>query len=174
MTTYHLRRSFLTALILLLTLQAARAAAQESQPPCQGDEQRQFDFWVGDWVVTTPDGKRAGENRIEKILNDCVLLESWRGVEGSIGKSFNMYYERQSEWRQTWVDGRGGRLDLAGRFENGSMTLSGEMPGPEGGTVRHEISWTALEDGTVRQHWRASRDRGETWRDVFIGIYKRR
>lgn len=35
------------------------------------------------------------------------------------------------------------------------------------------ITWTSNEDGTVRQHWRASKD-GKTWQDVFDGIYSRR
>ena len=84
-----------------------------------------------------------------------------------------MYYARDSQWHQSWVDGAGGRLDLAGGLDkNGRMVLSGRMPGPEGTEVLHEISWEALGDGTVKQHWRTSKDGGEAWQDAFVGIYR--
>ena len=41
--------------------------------PCTAAENRQFDFWIGDWDVTTPNGKAAGTNRINPILGGCVL-----------------------------------------------------------------------------------------------------
>ena len=41
------------------------------------------------WDVTLPDGKRAGNNRIEPILGGCVLRESWAGATGGIGTSYN-------------------------------------------------------------------------------------
>ena len=30
--------------------------------PCTAPEHRQFDFWIGEWPVKTPDGKVAGAN----------------------------------------------------------------------------------------------------------------
>lgn len=84
-----------------------------------------------------------------------------------------MYFSRDGRWHQTWVDGRGGRLDIAGGLVDGSMVLSGTMPGAEGEPVLHEISWTPSADGTVRQHWRASKDGGGSWKDLFVGIYSR-
>jgi hypothetical protein len=161
------------AVATLLLLSAVAATAQEAAP-CSGAEHRQFDFWLGAWEVVTPEGELAGRNTIARILNGCALEESWHGASGSIGKSLNMYYERDGTWRQSWVDGAGGRLDLAGGLDaEGRMVLSGTMPGPDGGEVLHEVSWQPLADGTVRQHWRASRDGGENWRDVFVGIYRR-
>ena len=159
--------------LLLLTPAAADLAASQAPPPCAAAEHRQFDFWIGDWEVFGPDGKLAGNNSIRSILNGCALEESWRGAQGSIGKSFNMYYARDGKWHQSWVDGNGGRLDLAGGLdERGRMVLSGMMPGPKGGDVLHEISWEELTEGAVKQHWRVSKDGGTAWQDVFVGIYR--
>jgi hypothetical protein len=37
-------------------------------------EQRAFDFWIGDWVVTDPaTGDALGESRIERILGGRSL-----------------------------------------------------------------------------------------------------
>lgn len=159
------------AMVLGTTLATAQGGAAG---PCDSEEHRQFDFWVGEWVVTAPDGTVAGTNRIEKILGGCVLTESWEGSQGSTGKSFNMFFSRDGKWHQTWVDNAGGRLDLEGGWSQGKMTLSGTMPGQDGKPVRHEISWTPRPDGTVRQHWRASKNKGREWLDLFDGIYSRK
>jgi len=164
-------------LILIFALCLAQGTfAQPAPPPpsCQSAEHRQFDFWVGDWEVRTADGKLAGTNRIERILNDCVLLENWQGSKGSAGKSFNMYFGRDKTWRQTWVDGNGGRLDLSGGLDGSDMVLAGEMPGRDGSSVRHEIRWTPLEDGRVKQYWRVLPAGKDKWQDAFVGFYSRK
>jgi hypothetical protein len=169
-----------TTLVMLASLAltavgSALGSAQDPAPPpptCDGPEHRQFDFWIGDWRVENPDGAVLGSNRIESVLNGCVLLESWQGSSGAAGKSFNMYDRRIGKWRQTWVDGAGGRLDLVGALVDGRMVLSGTTPGRDGGELSHEISWERLDGGAVKQHWRVSTDGGETWIDSFVGIYR--
>jgi hypothetical protein len=53
------------------------------------------------------------------------------------------------------------------------MVLAGTAPGPDGTTVQHEIRWSPLDDGRVRQHWRTTSDGGTTWTDAFVGTYRR-
>lgn len=142
--------------------------------PCTAEEHRQFDFWIGEWDVFGPDGSVAGTNTIESILGGCVLTETWTGAAGGTGRSLNMFYKSDGKWHQTWVDGRGGRLDIAGKLVDGKMTMWGEMPARDGGWVMHKITWHPLEGGDVRQHWQASRDGGTTWKDLFNGTYKRK
>lgn len=173
------------ALVAALALTTAAAAQQEtptptteSPPPaaakpCAGPEYRQFDFWVGDWEVTQPDGTPAGTNRIERILDGCVLQENWEGVDGSRGESYNLYSASDGHWHQTWVDKSGTLLLLDGGLEDGKMVLRGTRKGPGGRQLTDEISWELLDDGRVRQHWRVSPDGGESWRDLFIGLYAR-
>lgn len=171
------------AALLLAAALSLPAAAQEGDastespepppPPCSAPEHRQFDFWLGEWEVTGADGEPAGTNRIEKVLGGCVLQESWSGQ--SEGKSFNIYSEADGRWHQTWVSDRGFHLRLTGGLDDsGRMVMRGRTPAPDGdGTLLHEISWEPLPDGTVRQHWRASEDGGETWRDLFVGTYRK-
>jgi hypothetical protein len=159
------------------TTSEAPDEAEAQQPPCSSPEHRQFDFWIGDWEVRNPDGELEGTNRVEEILGGCVLMENWEGESGSSGKSFNTYSAAHGEWKQFWVADAGYILELAGGLDDeGRMVLSGEAPSQRepGKTVLHEISWQALPDGTVRQHWRASRDGGETWDDLFVGIYAKK
>ncbi|MEO8102348.1 MAG: hypothetical protein ABI790_07470 [Betaproteobacteria bacterium] len=142
--------------------------------PCSAAENRQFDFWIGDWDVTTPDGKTAGTNLIRPILGGCVLHESWKGRGNFVGESFNVYDARRKVWHQTWVDGTGGALLLDGMFANGAMTLTDrDMPGKPDRNAINEITWTTNADGSVRQHWRTSADGGKTWQTAFDGKYVR-
>jgi hypothetical protein len=177
-TTTFVRRGATAISIGALLAMATPARAQEPAPqPCSGPEHRQFDFWVGDWEVTQPNGTVAGTNRIEIILGGCVLQESWRSANGkSVGHSFNLY-ARDGKWHQTWVDNSGLLLELVGGLEDGTssrMVMSQERTTPEGQKALHEISWTKLETGQVKQHWRVTSDDGQTWKDVFVGIYTRK
>ena len=164
----------LCILVLMSPFAWPTSAEEPPKRPCAAPEYRQFDFWIGDWTVATPDGTKAGDNRIEKILDGCVLMESWTGVGGMTGRSFNIYSSPGGRWHQTWVDTNGTLLKLDGGLEDGKMVLSGSNPGAKGTPVHHEISWQKLGDGRVRQHWRVSKDGGATWSDAFIGFYTRK
>ena len=134
------------ALLSLLLLGAGPAAGQTARPAaCTAPEHHQFDFWIGEWDVTLPNGKTAGTNRIEPILNGCALRESWTGAGGVSGTSYNAYDRRRRRWHQTWVDGQGNLLQLDGAFNGGKMTLTGETVDSSGAT------WTTAFDGRYRK-----------------------
>jgi hypothetical protein len=152
---------------------APRHAAAASGA-CSAPEYRQFDFWLGQWEVRTPDGKHAGTNSITRILGGCVLQEHWSGVRGMHGTSFNIYDGSTGRWHQTWVDDRGTLLTLDGQLENSAMVLRGETHGRDGTTEAQRITWSRLANGRVRQLWESSRDGGGSWHVVFDGTYIRR
>ena len=155
---------------LLAVILLAMGADVSAQPgPCTAPEYRQFDFWIGDWRVTTPDGKHAGDNRIEKVLDGCALHESWQGASGGRGFSYNAWDGDRKVWHQTWVDKQGTILLLEGGLKDGAMVLSGTQ-----GATLNRITWTPNKDGSVRQHWETSADRGKTWQTAFDGLYRRK
>jgi len=150
-------------------------AGAENKPGsgCSQPESRQFDFWIGDWRVTE-NGKPAGVNRIELILDGCALLENWQGASGSAGKSLNFFDAADGRWHQTWMDSAGGALFLSGKFENGAMRLEGERPASgEQAATRHRITWSPLPNGQVRQLWESSPAGQENWSVLFDGLYAR-
>ena len=163
-------------LIALLAVPAlARAQAPAKPPSCTAAEHRQFDYWVGEWDVSDPSGKRLGQNRITRIHNGCALLEEWRGNGGVTGSSLNIYDRERGKWHQTWVDGSGGLLQLDGGIVDGAMTLQGEAveAGPPVKRSLQRIRWQPQADGRVRQLWEASTDGGTTWNVAFDGWYER-
>jgi hypothetical protein len=160
--------------LLAATLPAPAPAQQPARPPaCTSAEHHQFDFWIGDWEVTLPNGKHAGTNRIEPILTGCVLRETWSGAGGMHGTSYNIYDASRHRWHQTWVDDGGNLLGLDGAFQGGKMVLTGEQKDTSGTTLQR-ITWTPSGNGEVRQLWEASSDGGKTWAVQFDGRYRKR
>lgn len=156
----------------ILLISSSLLAQTPQRTTCDAPEHRQFDFWVGDWDVTTPDGKPAGRNSITRELNGCVIHEHWTGAGGMNGQSFNMWDRVKQQWHQTWVADNGNLLLLDGTFQNGSMQLTGSS-GPAERLVSNRITWTLNADGTLRQHWEVSSDGGKTWKSAFDGRYRR-
>jgi hypothetical protein len=140
------------------------AAAQPPTPACGDAAHRQFDFWIGDWDVFTPDGKLAGRNHIVSIAGGCGIEEQWTGSGGGSGRSLNTYDAGDRRWHQFWVGGDGTVLRLTGSFAGNVMTLQ---------NAANRIRFTHNADGTVRQTWDGSADGGKTWKTVFDGKYVR-
>jgi hypothetical protein len=159
-----------------MTSQAEEPMQPRQSPSCDAPEYRQFDFWLGDWDVTTPKGDVAGRNTITRAADGCALHENWVGRGGFTGQSLNGWNRRSRQWQQTWLDSSGDRLDLVGAAEGGGMRLEGRVPHDTepGRTVMHRIRWTPLADGRVRQLWESSEDAGATWTIAFDGYYRRR
>lgn len=155
-----------------LSLNAGRAQPAPRKP-CTASEYRQFDFWVGDWTVTRPDGRLAGTNRVERIEGGCGVQEHWRGAGGGTGRSINAYSQQDGKWHQTWLDSGGLLLHLTGGLRDGRMVLEGQTRGRDGKIVRQRITWTPRDDGRVRQLWEQSNDGGKTWYTAFDGLYSK-
>ena len=154
----------------------ALIAALLQSSPCSTPEYRQFDFWLGEWNVFGPKGAQVGTNRIERQFDGCVVQENWVGAGGGVGSSFNTYSPATKQWHQTWVDNQGTLLLLDGAFKDGAMTLSGQVPGPNGKTTLHRVRWSLIggDPNRVRQLWESSTDGGKTWSVAFDGTYVRK
>ena len=155
---------------------ALLAQTPPAKPPPLPPISHDFDFWLGEWQVTTPDGKPAGTSRIESIAGGYGLLENWTGdpaAGGGNGKSLNCYNAAKQQWQQFWVGSGGGVLELAGGLVDGSMVLSGSRL-VRGQALNERITWTPHTDGTVRQFWEQSLNGGKTWRPVFDGLYRKK
>ncbi|MEQ8859992.1 MAG: hypothetical protein RIC56_15215 [Pseudomonadales bacterium] len=147
-------------------------AAYGAAPACDSAPYRAFDFWVGSWEVTVPDGRPAGSNVIERAQGGCLLLERWRGNDGTTGTSMNVYDPAAGQWRQLWVS-PGTLIDIAGGLRDGNMVLEGTITYFEGPrTLPFRGTWTPLEDGRVRQFFEQA-DADGAWTPWFDGIYAR-
>lgn len=165
------------ALLLVTALATTDSLApKQGDCPCCFAEARQFDFWIGDWETYTPDGKLAGTNSISVLEDSCLIRERWKSHQSTFtGTSYNFYNSRTGRWQQLWIDNQGGNLQLEGNFNGTAMVLrSEELPNRDNTPQIDRITWTPDPDGTVRQLWEVSTDKGQTWQVVFDGLYKRK
>jgi hypothetical protein len=149
-------------------------AAAQKGPVCGSPGHHQFDFWLGDWDVSGPQGTRAGTNRVERLLEGCALQEHWEAIDGSKGTSLSSYDGVARKWRQTYVDDTGQVLVLEGDFKDGRMVLEGEKAMGRQKVALQRISWQLLGADKVRQRWDISQDDGRTWSLLFEGIYTKK
>jgi hypothetical protein len=155
---------------LIELLVGCTVAAGAANAACDEPAFRQFDFWIGEWRVHTPDGKLAGTNKITREYGGCVIHEHYTTARGYAGESLNMYDAGRRLWHQTWVDNEGVLLVLEGNFQDGRMRLEGQNIGTDGKVAKHRITWTPNPDGSVRQHWESLDANGE-WVTAFDGNY---
>ncbi len=156
---------------------AAKPSSPAQRPePCAAPEYRQFDFWLGEWVVHNPAGKQVGTSRIEGILSGCALAEHWTGAGVSRGTSLNFYDAQHQRWHQTWIDNQGAPLELDGHLAAGKMVLEGESPSRRqpGKMILNRITGSKLDRDRVQQVWEVSPDGGKTWKIIFDGTYVHR
>src|SRR5215831_20805955 len=120
--------NFMKESLLIILIGAFILQATAQKTPCTTDPvYRQFDFWIGEWEVYAKNGKKAGDSKIDLILDSCIILENWKSANMSqgvyyAGKSFNTYNSTTKQWQQTWVDNVGGTTEfLEGHFENNKM-----------------------------------------------------
>ncbi len=143
-----------------------------NERPCaHRTENRQFDFWLGDWEVRSPEGTVAGQNSITVENTDCWIHEHWNGGLGGAGESFNYYNATTKQWHQTWVDDQGEIAEFDGTFKDGAMRLEGYRQGPGQSRVPARLTLTPLPDGSVRQLGENSTDGGKTWTVLYDLTY---
>jgi len=141
-------------------------------------ENRQFDFWVGEWNVETTNGAvPAGQSRIEKTLADCVILENWQSNGNPYsGKSYNIYNSALKRWEQFWVDNVGGNIFFYGNLNKDGVIdyYTDELPQPDGTKLKRHLQFIPLGPDKVRQFSQGSTDGGKTWSVEYDFTYIRK
>lgn len=142
--------------------------------PCMySDSARQFDFWIGEWDVFTPQGQKAGASIIQQISDGCGILENWTGTLGGSGKSINFYDPASSKWYQYWMGADGIPSRFEGTYKDGAMRYEGEAQSVSG-KVRTRLTFFNLDPNTVRQLAEQSADEGKTWTTTYDFKYSRK
>lgn len=152
--------------------------AKKNQRPCAyATENRQFDFWLGEWEVSTTQGAvPAGNSKIELILEDCVVQENWKSQSSTYaGKSYNIYNAALKRWEQYWVDNVGGNIFFYGGLKDGVMDYwTDELPQLDGTKLKRHLQFIKLGPDTVRQFSQGSSDGGKTWKVEYDFTYRRK
>jgi len=176
-------RAYGLALGVLLFTGAAGAQQNNAatQPhPCSEPQQKQLEFWVGEWDLTWP-GNNPGEtargsNTIRRILDGCTVEENFDGADAMHlrGRSVSVFDAGAGKWKQTWVDNEGGYLDFVGEFKQGQMILGREATRPDGSKSLQRMVFKNITRDEFDWSWEGSKDGGKTWTMVWPIHYKRK
>ena len=157
---------------------AVEQAKRNARPCAYAKENRQLDFWLGEWdVSTTQGGVPAGTSKIELILEECVVQENWKSLNSPYsGKSYNIYDAALKRWEQYWVDNVGGNIFFHGELsKDGVMDYwTDDIPQSGGPALRRHLQFIPLGADKVRQFSRGSTDGGKTWNVEYDFTYVRK
>ena len=113
-------------------------------------------------------------NRIKQQPGGCVILENWEGSGPHRGVSMNYYDPSDSTWKQKWA---GSGQDISefydGTYENGEMRFKTDIKNPDGTVSMGKLTFTNINNETVRQLMESSSDSGKTWQTVYDFTYIR-
>jgi hypothetical protein len=173
-------KQIVSGALFCLVLVTLSPAQQNNQPnPCAASEQRQLDFWVGEWDLTWPGSKRSevqhGTNSIKRVLDHCIVEENFSGGTDIPlrGRSVSVFDTRAGKWKQTWVDNSGAYLDFIGEFADSQMILSRGATRPDGTKVLQRMVFKNIASDEFDWSWEASTDGGKTWQVNWPIHYKR-
>lgn len=160
-------------LLSILLMFSGKLLAQ-SNCACCDSLHAQFDFWVGEWIVSDTLGNKIGESSISKKEANCVIMENWKGTKGGTGTSLNYWDSSDSTWNQVWVDNKGTILKLKGNLSSEKMVLKSDLVKGNKGNYVNQITWIPNKNGTVSQIWEILDINGKVSNQVFWGVYKKK
>jgi hypothetical protein len=140
-------------------------------------ENRQFDFWIGEWELTWAENGR-GRNVVTKVLDGKVIQEQFTSLPTNdspalVGMSVSVYNAQTEQWQQTWVDNQGSYLDFAGGLVGDKMILARDAV-IQGKQVEQRMVWADIESDALNWTWERSSDEGKTWQVVWAIQYQRK
>ncbi len=163
----------------VLYLSALAGASAQPAPPnygCPEAEYQPFKFWLGEWdVTTTAGGKLAGQSQIELLAAGCIIFENWKGANGGLGHSINVYDQADGKWHQTWVDATGDQVHYTGTWTGSKLEFrADDVSTPQKQNVVVTMTFEPLANGTVRQSGTLSIDGGKTFQPSFDLTYTKK
>jgi hypothetical protein len=170
-------KKIMIALVLCFATFSINAQTPQRTPCKTNPAFRQFDFWLGEWEAFGVNGKKAGDSKIEMLLDSCVILENWTSTaQGYKGKSFNTFNTITGMWQQTWVDNAGTIVYYSeGEFKDSKMILDTKNEKQTDGTMKIlRMTFSKLGEDKVRQFGESSTDGGQTWKTDFDLEYRRK
>ncbi|MFY0598590.1 MAG: hypothetical protein JXR03_02890 [Cyclobacteriaceae bacterium] len=134
------------------------------------DSAQYFDFWVGEWTASWDEGngvQKLGTNTITRSLDDKVIVENFRIVEGQSkgfkGMSMSVFQPRFNRWKQAWSDNQGGYFDFEGRFDGEKRIFQTQVVKRGEKKVQQRMIFYNITEKSMTWDWESSIDGGESW-----------
>jgi hypothetical protein len=167
----------LSARVLAAQSAASGSAPQRAPTPCADvAERHRFDFWIGEWEVTTQGGTRVGSSVVQSVSGGCALLENWTSARGGQGKSLNAFNPAVGQWQQYWIGQDGNPTEYRESTWAGTSIVFRAHAPAAGATPASalRLTFSPVDSVTVRQHGERSTDGGKTWSTQYDFYYRRK
>ena len=137
-------------------------------------ENRQLDYWLGNWTVSAPGSAPNATSKVYLSLDKCLVVESWDGGRGHSGQNTFAYSPDDKSWYGIFADNQGrAHVFTEGKVLAGSAEFHGTSRGSTGETVLNRVKVVRITPNKVEQTWEKSTDNGANWNVVFRGEYSR-
>ncbi len=141
--------------------------------PCDAPVYNQYDFFVGNWVVTHKDGTPFATDVVTKELKNCTVWERWNGSKIH-GLGYSGYDAVNHKWIQAFFGDDGSVALFEGHHHpNGLLFTGRDYPKP-GVVELNKVDFRQLAGGVVEEYWVSSTDGGKTWKLAFDGFFHRK
>jgi len=154
------------------------AKATTNAYPCISNPQnREFDFWVGEWnVFRRGTNYQVGKEKVEKASGGCLVIENWTAIGyPNEGKSMNFISPKTSKWEQVWMGSGGQYLNYYnGQYSDGAMRYEGDGLDKAGKKILFHLTYFNEGPNNLRQLLEQSLDEGKTWNTLYDFEYERK
>lgn len=153
--------------------------------PKDAQEERKFDFWIGQWDVNLKvkqgDGSWKGEHQavatIYPILGSKAILELWdESEDGILGYSLR-YYNNEKKYWDLWLNwptsNQSSMSSLEGNFKEGRGDFFSEYVDSNGVKRISRYSFYDITENSLQWQDGYSRDEGKTWDSNWIMEFNR-
>jgi hypothetical protein len=143
--------------------------------PCTATENRELDYWLGDWVISAPGGTWSSTSKVRLSLDQCVVVENWDDGKDHKGENLFGYSADDKSWHGFFADNRGRvHVFVDGRVASGVAEFRGPSTGEDGQIVLNRVRIVRDTPDKAEQIWEKSTDSGKTWSTAFRGEYTRK
>jgi hypothetical protein len=169
----------MVTIAVVLAACAPAAWAQRLGEPSGGGaaarraEADDFDFFVGRWTLTDPQGRPQGTDVVKRYRNDVAIMEKYNPPSGPQGASANVFDFETGLWTQTYRQDTF-LLQVTGGMVGDEMVLEGPFTDPSDG--RRKLARLIFRNITNRSFEQAidvSTDGGATWTTLGVTIWQR-
>lgn len=165
--------TFLVCLIVLMLV--ANSLAATNATCAANSENRQLDFWLGQWKVGAPGSSGNAHSTVTLSLDKCLVVENWDGGRGHYGQNTFAYSADDNKWYGMFTDNEGRvHIFTAGKVASGTAEFEGPSRGSNGEAILNRVKVVRVSSDRVEQTWEKSTDNGTTWNTVFRGEYARK
>lgn len=160
---------------VFISVFAANGLAASDAGGCGASpENRQLDYWLGNWKIGAEGSSGNARSTVSLSLDKCLVIENWDGGQGHRGQNFFGYSADDKSWYGMFADNEGRvHVFTSGKVASGTAEFQGTSHGPNGENVLNRVKIMRTNANKVEQTWEKSTDNGANWNVVFRGEYSR-